>query len=82
MDIKVSKVDKRELRHPSPTLKSMKTLYKRVNSIGNEHFELNKEEIEKLKNLLGTLKSPSGACSLTQSDESLLLLLVSQICLS
>ena len=38
-----------------------------MNSGGSEHTELNKEEIEKLKNLLGTLESPSGACSLTQS---------------
>ena len=39
-----------------------------VNSSGHEHIELNKEEIEKPKNLLGTIESPSGACSLTQSD--------------
>ncbi|RVW96883.1 hypothetical protein CK203_026074 [Vitis vinifera] len=40
-----------------------------VNSNGNDHTELDKEEIEKLKNLLGTLESPSGACSLAQSGK-------------
>ena len=40
-----------------------------MNSDGSEHIERNKEEIEKLKNLLGTLENPSGACSLTQSGK-------------
>ena len=40
-----------------------------MNSNGNDHTELDKEEIEKLKNLLGTLESPSGACSLAQSGK-------------
>ncbi|RVW68535.1 hypothetical protein CK203_063709 [Vitis vinifera] len=38
----------------------MKTLYMMVNSSGHEHIELNKEEIEKPKNLLGTIESPSS----------------------
>ena len=44
-------------------------LQERVNFDGNEHIELNKEKFEKLKNLLGTLESPSGAYSLTQSNK-------------
>ena len=44
-------------------------LQEKVKSGGNKHTELKKEEIKKLKNLLGTLESPSGACSLTQPDK-------------
>ena len=44
-------------------------LQEKVNSGGNEHTKLNKEEIEKLKNLLGTFETPNGACSLTQSSK-------------
>ena len=76
-------MDSRELKYTSPTLKSMKTLYMMVNSSGHEHIELNKEEIEKPKNLLGTIESPSVlALSLSQIIIPLLLLLVSRMCLS
>ena len=40
-----------------------------MNFGGSEHIELNKEEIEKLKDLLGTLESPSGAYCLAQSSK-------------
>ena len=74
-----SRVDNRELQHTSPTLKSMKTLYKRVNFGG----KFNKEEIEKLKNLLGTLRVLVVLALLfSKVNIPLLLLLVSPICLS
>ena len=40
-----------------------------MNFGGNEHVELNKENIEKLKNLQGTLEGPNGAYSLVRSDK-------------
>ena len=39
----------------------MNPLQERVDSGGKEYTELNKEEIEKLKNLLGPIESPSVA---------------------
>ena len=64
VNIKFSKADNRELGHTLLTFRLIKTLYKTVNLGDNEHTELNKEKIENLKNLLGTLKSPSSVCSL------------------
>ena len=58
----------RNQAHDTSSQTNEKPLQERVNYGGNEHTKLNKEEIEKLKNLLGTLESPNSACFLSQSD--------------